>query len=360
MNRKAGVFAVIIAAIFSVLILPTTFVVSNAFYAVKVVDEFTKEETMEEMFDAFDEGGGVKQIHEIIQGYISEEGAAVIENAEDEEINQRIRDVITEDDIRRILKEVYMTTIQGEKYEFDFSFIKPQIRDIMTEYSDSIVDKIIEKDIDAKLDEYALTGETRELTRKALLKQANAKKDVTKREFMAEMDERVDKVVFQLEKTLNETVEKIYTSEDYKQLEKNFRRFGINKISIKEINGFISEKIGYSFQILIIVGIVLEYLVCGLRPCGLIMDGVNNLIIAFCGFLVPKYIGIVISSVIPDLYSNINESKWISNELLDFIDEVISRSYSNVTRIFAISGILMLGGGIVLSIRRANIIAQKQ
>lgn len=321
MKKQTSVVAIVIAVIMSILLFPLILGTGVASGAIFSVSSALKPEREQELYDAFEENGGIDWIYEIFL----EETGETVEMSEDLSVN--MRELFPKEDVSALVKEIYQAFIKGEQYSVKLPKQEQFMKQELMQYFDENAETWLREEL----------GEAYDLADAATKEEALK---AARETYEQEINTVIEKEMDELEAELTGMLQNIYETEEYKELKDIEAEYGYSLTDRTELCAVLNLA-GY-----IVLGIccffLLLLLICHLfRPSGFITAGIFALItggvMKIGGTALPGFVNGV-------LRAETAESENLPEFITQLVDEVLSWCMSGFNKI----GMLGLSAGVVL------------
>ena len=295
MKKKTSAVAIVVAVIFSIFLFPMIVAGSLVSGAIFSAEEILLPEREEDIYRSFTENGGVDWVHDLVlDGF--EEGAG----EEAAELGLKAEEFFTKDWVENMVYEVYHAFINGEEYQFDFSYQKDAMRNLLMEYFNENIESTLRE-------EYGEAYDMLDETTKAEAV-AEAKKVYTE-----EIEVLIEEEIGTLEQEVTKEFNAIYETEEFRELKEIEAESGFSLTDRTELCYYLNLG-GYIF--LGFTGVLLVILLlCHLfRPSGFFTAGAFMLIIG--GGMT------VIAKVVPGVLNGLISSEFAATELVSGEEEL--------------------------------------
>ena len=143
MKKKTSTAAIILAVIFSILLFPMIFIGGIASGVVFSLESALLPDRNEDLYHSFEESGGMDWIYDLLISSV-EEGLSENVGNSSPEVEISATELFPRDQVETIVSDVYHKIMNGEEYQFDFTYQKKVMLDTLTEYFDTNADAMIE------------------------------------------------------------------------------------------------------------------------------------------------------------------------------------------------------------------------
>ena len=338
MNKKTSTVAILVAVIFSIILFPLIAVGGLTSGLIFSAEELLKPDREEELYQSFVENGGVDWVYDLVlTGF--EEGAG-----EDvAELGVKADEFITREWTEDVVYDVYHAFIKGEKYQFDFSYQKDMMRNILMEYFDENI-------ISSLREEY---GEAYDLLSETEKAEAVAE---AKRVYTEEVEIIIEEELGTLEKETTEEFNAIYDTEEFRELKALEEETGFSMTDRTELCATIRFA-GY-IMLGITCFLIVILLLCHLfRPSGFFTAGAFTLVIGGGMTVLAKTVQGILLSLVSSEFSAEYSAEEFPGFIMPMIDEALGWSMVGLEKVGKyglMAAVILILVGILLFIIQKN------
>lgn len=374
MNKNTSALAIVFAVIFSIILFPVIFGVSVGSGVVFSLESLVAPGREDEIYQSLKENGAIDWAYDTFTAELDTElEKAITENIPKEidadytEIGLNAWELFPKDRFETIVTDVYHAVLNGQKYQFDFSYQKYVLETKLNAFFDTVVTAEIETTVNETVEaeireEYGIAFDLlpkAEQDRIIAMAQEEAREKAMKEArtvFDTEVMASIETEIAFLETELSETVNSIYSMPEYQELKEIETEYGYSFTDRTEICGYLSTA-GYTLLGVTAFFIVLLLLCHLFRPSGFITAGIFTLIDGGILFVAAKLCRAPLTELVQNELSQEVASQEIPKFILPLIEEVFGWAmvgFEKVGKISLMAAVVLILLGILLIVLRKN------